>query len=213
MPRGVFVPARVIIVMPTPVPCPIDAVKFVDSTRISWIMSVFGEVDICRPTPLLVAPSIDQSTPPTPPSGVALVVGPPTNPWPANGMTPLAIMPGANRANSTGMFDCTGSSVDLLLVEDQSLPQRGHLQQRRLAGHGNFFGDRADFERELQRELLARAERDPASPQRLEALHLDDDFVIAGDEQPRLEVAACVGRELLRDAGSGVGDLHSRARG
>src|SRR5687767_12702219 len=38
-------------------------------------MSVFGEVDICRPTPLFVAPSIDQSTPPTPPSGVALVVG------------------------------------------------------------------------------------------------------------------------------------------
>ena len=105
VPRGVLVPALVIIEMPTPVPWPIFAVKFVDSTRISCTMSVFGDVDICRLTPLFVAPSIDQSTPPTPPRGVALVVGPPTNPWPANGITPLAIMPGANRANSTGMFD------------------------------------------------------------------------------------------------------------
>lgn len=40
-----------------------------------------------------------------------MVVGPPTNPWPAKGMTPLAIMPGAKRANSTGMFDWTGSSA------------------------------------------------------------------------------------------------------
>ena len=106
-----FVPARVIIEMPTPVPCPIDAVKLVDSTRISWSMSVFGDVDICRPTPLFDAPSIDQSTPPTLPSGIALVVGPPTNPWPANGITPLALMPGANRASRSGMFDCTGSSA------------------------------------------------------------------------------------------------------
>ncbi len=145
--------------MPTPVPWPIDAVKFVDSTRISCTMSVFGDVDICRLTPLFVAPSIDQSTPPTPPRGVALVVGPPTNPWPANGITPLAIMPGANRANSTGMFDCTRQLRDFLLVEHQSLPQRGHFQQRRLAGHGNLFGNRADLERERQRELLAGGQR------------------------------------------------------
>ena len=100
---------------------------------------------------------------------------------------------------------------NLLLVEDESLPQRGRFQQRRLTGHSNFLGDGADFERELERELLTGPKRDAASPQRLEPLHFDHDLVVARDEQARFEIAAAVGDERLRHTGGGIDDFDSGA--
>ena len=52
-----FVPARVIIEICRPRPWPTAASKFDDSTRISWIMSEFGDEAMRRLLPLLLAPS------------------------------------------------------------------------------------------------------------------------------------------------------------
>ena len=59
MPRYWFAPDRVIIEICSPMPWPTEASKFEDSTRISWIMSEFGDAAMRRPLPLLVAPSIE----------------------------------------------------------------------------------------------------------------------------------------------------------
>ena len=87
--------------------------------------------------------------------------------------------------------------LDQALLEAQPGADGVGVEQRRIRGDLDPLGERADFERELQRDLLTDRQRDAALGQRLEAGHLDRDPVVAGIEQRRLEVAAAVGRQLL----------------
>ncbi len=103
-----LVPARVIIEMPRPVPCPNDASKFAVSMRTSSIMSEFGDDARRRSLPLLVAPSIVHSFPPTPPGADVSLDVRLTNPCATYGTAADELTPVTNRVRSTGMFENIG---------------------------------------------------------------------------------------------------------
>jgi hypothetical protein len=97
------------------------------------------------------------------------------------------------------------------LFEAQAGAHRAGVEQRRVGGDLDAFGDGADVERELQRDLLPDRERDAALRERLVPRHLDRDLVAARVEQRRFEVAATVGRQPLADAGLDVRDGNRRS--
>jgi hypothetical protein len=103
------VPARVIIEIVLPMPWPMEASKFEDSTRISWIMSLFGEDARRRSLPELVAPSIVKLLKPTPPTvpPAALVV-PSMKPCATYCSVVSGFTPEENLATMIGMFEIMG---------------------------------------------------------------------------------------------------------
>ena len=101
-------PLRVIIEMPRPVPWPKDASKFAVSMRTSSIMSEFGDEARRRSLPLLVAPSIVHSFPPTPPGADVSLEVRLTKPCATYGTAADELTPVTNRVSSTGMFENIG---------------------------------------------------------------------------------------------------------
>src|SRR5690349_12992798 len=75
-------------------------------------MSELGEVDSCRLTPALVAPSIVYVLLPTPPIAVpAASLGPVTKPWDIGGWSSSGFTPGAKRTKLMGMFENIGNAL------------------------------------------------------------------------------------------------------
>jgi hypothetical protein len=98
-----------------PRPWPIAASKFDDSTRISSIMSAFGDAASRRPVPLLVAPSIEYVLLPTPPTtSPAAVVVPSANPCDTSVCVGVGFTDAANRVSMIGMFEIIGSASTIL---------------------------------------------------------------------------------------------------
>ena len=105
------------------------------------------------------APSIDQSTPPTSPSGDCIGRGPADESLAGKWNHASGAHAWREPREQERHVRLHRQLGDLLLVEHQPLPQRRHFDQRRLAGDGNLFGDRADLER---RAAGRAADRTPA---------------------------------------------------
>src|SRR2546422_11193721 len=96
-----LVPLRVIMEIPSPVECPNEASKLAVSIRTSWIMSELGDEASRRSLPLLVAPSIVHSFPPTPPGEDVSLEVRLTKPWATYGTSAEELTPATNLVSST----------------------------------------------------------------------------------------------------------------
>ncbi len=115
VPRSRLLPDLVDIEMLRPVEWPNEASKFDVSILNSSMVSGLGMIETRRSVPLVDAPSIDHSLPPTPP-GALYCDPPPTCPCTRNWVVPGTCTPGANRLSIVMLLPSTGRSITSRLV-------------------------------------------------------------------------------------------------